>query len=174
MDESTSAALARLLSVAYQDTGQSRRVVSFLLAWWNAGTCGGFDLTDMWGLDQSLREDILCVFTFVAFDQNYPDTLGRSREFLRVLRRWRPHLLEPRQHDCAETACQDEADDVPYEDVACALEFGLPIASAQVDPDVFMAEMTAAAERGDREAREFLDLFSRWELKFGAKLIKRT
>ncbi|WP_456304106.1 DUF7673 family protein, partial [Acetobacter pasteurianus] len=39
------AALARLIKIAKGDTGQSRRVADFLLAWWNAGSCGSFDLT---------------------------------------------------------------------------------------------------------------------------------
>jgi hypothetical protein len=38
------AALDRLLAIAQADTGQSRRVANFLLAWWNAGECGGFHL----------------------------------------------------------------------------------------------------------------------------------
>jgi hypothetical protein len=45
------AALERLIRIANRDTGQSRRVASFLLAWWNAEECGGFDLTDLWGID---------------------------------------------------------------------------------------------------------------------------
>jgi hypothetical protein len=34
-----------LLDVAERDTGQSGRVRNFLLAFWNAEECGGFDLT---------------------------------------------------------------------------------------------------------------------------------
>jgi hypothetical protein len=34
------AALDRLVAIAQSDTGQSRRVANFLLAWWNAGSCG--------------------------------------------------------------------------------------------------------------------------------------
>ena len=36
-------ALERLLLIALRGTGQSRRVANFLLAWWNANQCGGFD-----------------------------------------------------------------------------------------------------------------------------------
>ena len=36
------AALNRLIAIAHNDTGQSRRVAGFLLAWWNADECGGF------------------------------------------------------------------------------------------------------------------------------------
>lgn len=40
MTELERAALERLLGHAQRDTGQSRRVADFLLAWWNAANCG--------------------------------------------------------------------------------------------------------------------------------------
>lgn len=40
------AALERLLEVARADTHQARYAANFLLAWWNAGDLGDFDLTD--------------------------------------------------------------------------------------------------------------------------------
>jgi len=43
------AALDRLIQIAKGGTGQSRKVANFLLAWWNAEACGGFDLTDSQG-----------------------------------------------------------------------------------------------------------------------------
>lgn len=94
MDDQTRAALERLLEVADRDTGQSRRCADFLLAWWNADTCGGFDLTDLWGLDTDLREDIRTVFAFISRNQHYPDTLGFERRFNRLVRGWRRHLVE--------------------------------------------------------------------------------
>ena len=42
------AALERLIKIAQADTGQSQRTAEFLLSWWNAETCGGFDLTTLW------------------------------------------------------------------------------------------------------------------------------
>ena len=48
MTNSQRTALERLIRVAQSDTGQSRIVANFLLAWWNAAECGGFDLTDVW------------------------------------------------------------------------------------------------------------------------------
>jgi hypothetical protein len=51
----------RLFRVAQGDTGQSRIVANFLLAWWNAAECGGFDLTDVWSVDTAIAEDILQV-----------------------------------------------------------------------------------------------------------------
>jgi len=45
MTEAEKAALEKLLKIAGGDTAQSRKVADFLLAWWNAGKCGGYDLT---------------------------------------------------------------------------------------------------------------------------------
>ena len=58
MPTATWAALERLLEVARADTHQARYAANFLLAWWNAGDLGGFDLTDAWGLDDSLRSEV--------------------------------------------------------------------------------------------------------------------
>jgi len=44
-------ALERLLDHAQRDSGQSRRIADFLLKWWNAGECGGFDITIAGGCD---------------------------------------------------------------------------------------------------------------------------
>lgn len=52
------AVLSRLIRIAQGDTGQSRRIADFLLAWWNAGSCGGFDLTTLWGLDSDIAADM--------------------------------------------------------------------------------------------------------------------
>lgn len=87
-------ALQRLLLVAASDTGQSRKVANFLLAWWNAETCGGFDLTDLWGLDASLRNDAITVFGMVARVNSYPDTAGFKAEFERMVADWRPELVK--------------------------------------------------------------------------------
>ena len=171
MDKEVKDSLLRLLEVAYSDTGQSRRVAAFLLAWWNADTCGGFDLTDMWGLDLSLRQDILVVFGYIAFEQHYPDTLGWSHEFGRVLRGWRPHLIEPSSTNQSEARVEDpEIEESREEDcwfeIKCA-----PQPADQQDPDVVLNEMRLAAEQGNAEASEFLELLARWEVKFGAKLV---
>ncbi len=93
LDESQRAALERLLEVAYRDTGQSRRVSDFLLSWWNANECGGFDMTDLWGLDTSLMCDVLVIIVAIAKLQAYPDTLGYELQFNRLIRTWRPQLL---------------------------------------------------------------------------------
>jgi hypothetical protein len=86
-DNEVIAAMERLLRVAYSDTGQSKRVADFLLAWWNARENGGFDLTDLWSLDTTLRVDVVRVFAFVAGHQLYPDALGY--DLAPLVRQWR-------------------------------------------------------------------------------------
>jgi hypothetical protein len=84
------AALERLIDVARGDTGQSRKVANFLLAWWNAEECGGFDLTDVWGVDPPIAADMLAVFGLLAGCQQYPDTMGYGKQFEGTIRTWRP------------------------------------------------------------------------------------
>ena len=88
------AALERLIAIAQSDTGQARRVADFLLAWWNAGECGGFDLTNLWGVDASIAEDMVIVFGYVARAHAYPDVLGFNAEFQSIVRGWRPELAD--------------------------------------------------------------------------------
>ena len=89
------AALERLIEVAHRDTGQSRKVANFLLAWWNAQECGGFDPTDLWNVDRSIAEDMLTVFGLLIHCINYPDTLGYGSDFAALIRAWRPALVKP-------------------------------------------------------------------------------
>ncbi len=85
----SSAALERLIQIAQGDTGQSRIVANFLLAWWNAGECGGFDLTDVWGVDTAIAVDMLRVFALLAGCHHYPDAMGYSKQFEAIVRIWR-------------------------------------------------------------------------------------
>jgi hypothetical protein len=82
-------ALERLISVAEGDTGQSCRVANFLLAWWNAEENGGFDLTDLWNVDDAIRADMVTVFDLIATTRIYPDRLGYEGPFTRILAMWR-------------------------------------------------------------------------------------
>ena len=87
-------ALHRLIAIAQQDTGQSRRVADFLLAWWNAESCGGFDLTHLWAVDEAIAKDMLIVFAYIARVTNYPDVLGYKSQFQSIVRDWRPELRD--------------------------------------------------------------------------------
>ena len=82
------AALERLIQIANGDTGQCRKVASFLLAWWNAAECGGFDLTDLWGVDDDIAADMIAVFAFLPQCHHYPDTLGYTRQFQAIVQAW--------------------------------------------------------------------------------------
>ena len=93
MEPTTWAALERLLEDARGDTGQARYVANFLLAWWNAVELGGFDLTDCWGLDGRIRDDIITVFAFVARHDEYPSAYSFRSEFEDLVRLWRPNVL---------------------------------------------------------------------------------
>lgn len=93
MNPEQRAALTRLLAIAKRDTGQSRRVADFLLAWWNAGECGGFDFTTMWGCDTEIVNDMAIVFAYIGHNSHYPDSLGMGAEFEAVVHAWRPELV---------------------------------------------------------------------------------
>ena len=89
------APIRRLIAIARSDTGQSRRVANFLLAWWNAGSCGGFDLTDLWAVDQTIADDLLATAAFIAGHHEYPDSYGLREDFEALVTLWRPQLLQP-------------------------------------------------------------------------------
>ena len=82
-------ALERLIQLALGNTGQSGRVASFLLAWWNAEECGGFDLTDLWRVDTAIATDMVTVFGMIAERNHYQDTLGYGASFEKLVASWR-------------------------------------------------------------------------------------
>ena len=86
-------ALENLLAHAQGDTGQSRRIADFLLAWWNPSACGKYDMTTGWGLDEEIAEDMCVVFRHATRAGSYPDTLGYGPQFEAVVRAWRPELI---------------------------------------------------------------------------------
>ena len=92
LTERQQAALERLIYVARADTGQSRRVASFLLAWWNAAECGGFDLTDLWSVDRAIADDMLTILSLLCRCACYPDTFGYGPQFAALVQEWRPTL----------------------------------------------------------------------------------
>lgn len=98
MDTDTRAALDRLLEIASRDTGQSRRCADFLLSWWNAESCGGFDPTDLWGVDLQIKRDMVRMLSFIALNPHYPDALGYRAEFEALVEQWRPDLCQPKPH----------------------------------------------------------------------------
>lgn len=82
-------ALGRLLDIARRDTGQSRRVANFLLAWHNAEENGGWDPTDLWNVDAAIADDMLTVLRLIRESNRYPGGLGFEKEIQAVRRSWR-------------------------------------------------------------------------------------
>ena len=86
-------ALERMLKIAAGNTDQSRNVADFLLAWWNAASCGSYDITTGWSVDDEIMEDMCVVFRLASRARSYPDTLGYESEFRAIVEEWRPELV---------------------------------------------------------------------------------
>lgn len=82
-------ALGRLFDVARRDTGQSRRVANFLLAWHNAEENGGWDPIDLWNVDAPIADDMLLVLRLIRDCSRYPDDIGFGKEIQAVWELWR-------------------------------------------------------------------------------------
>jgi hypothetical protein len=62
---------------------------------WNLGyaeECGGFDLTDLWGVDRSIASDMLTVFSLLTARRQYPDAMGYGKQFEAIVRAKGPRL----------------------------------------------------------------------------------
>lgn len=92
MEDRVRFALEKLLNVAHGDTGQSRRVANFILAWWNADVHGGFNLADLADVDRDVCEDMVTVFTFLAREEDLVYPGAYKPEIIQIIRRWRPDL----------------------------------------------------------------------------------
>ncbi len=83
-------ALRRLLKIAMSDTGQSRRVADFLLAWHNGPENGGWDPTDLWSVDAAIADDIVLLIQSIRIHHGeYPGDLGFQDEIAKVWELWR-------------------------------------------------------------------------------------
>jgi hypothetical protein len=71
------AALSRLVTIGHGHSGQCVYVRQFLLAWWNAGENGGFDLANLFCVDDQIAADMVTVFVMVASVMAYPDGCER-------------------------------------------------------------------------------------------------
>ena len=92
MPPGTRDAFERLLAVAKSDTNQARRVAGFLLAWWNAESLGGFDIADLFAVDESLALDMAAIFSWLATQGNavYPTEYRADIE--KLIEDWRPDV----------------------------------------------------------------------------------
>jgi hypothetical protein len=82
-------ALGRLCAIARRDTGQSRRVANFLLAWHNTAENGGWDPTDLWNVDTAIACDMLTVLQLASDSRKYPGDLGFEPEISAIWQLWR-------------------------------------------------------------------------------------
>ncbi|MGJ3629845.1 DUF7673 family protein [Sphingomonas sp. MMS24-JH45] len=81
----TGEALGRLIAIADSDTGQSRRIASFLLSWWD-GAEGGAPIVDICEVDRELREDMLIIIAYLAENGvTYADAWGRREDMERLI-----------------------------------------------------------------------------------------
>ncbi len=92
MTDHERAAFERLLKIAKSDAGQSRRVASFILSWWNASSLGGFDLADLFAVDQSIAADMGTIFVCLGRQSEpfYPEDY--ETEIEAVIEAWRPEI----------------------------------------------------------------------------------
>lgn len=82
--------LTRLFKLAAGRTGQGRRVADFLLAWWDAERCGGFNPATLWELEAKNAKDLLAVLQLIARCRHYPESLGYGPALEQVLQVWEP------------------------------------------------------------------------------------
>jgi hypothetical protein len=83
-------ALARLCAIALRDTGQSRHIADFLLAWYNATENGKWDPTDLWSVDEAIADDVLTVLRLIRQQHGkYPNDVGFEPEIHRIWQLWR-------------------------------------------------------------------------------------
>lgn len=102
MDGQTRAAFERLLDLARSDTGQARIAANFVLAWWNAGSLGAFDIAELFSVDRYVAVDMARVFSYIA-DLNAAEYPTEYRaEIEGIIGAWRPDVWAAAQE--ADTA----------------------------------------------------------------------
>ena len=88
--EEVGEAIARLIAVASDDTGQSARAADFLLAWWNGGDNGHFPILHLCNCDATISEDMLIVMAYLAQEPTvYADAWGYRDAMTALVERWR-------------------------------------------------------------------------------------
>lgn len=89
-----SAALERLLAVAQSDTGQAGRVASFILAWWNGESFGGFDFADLFAVDERIALDMATIFAWLAKQGGAVYPTEYRADIDQIIQQWRPEVWE--------------------------------------------------------------------------------
>jgi len=88
--DTETAAIGRLVTIAKTGTGQGRKVANFLLAWWNAAEWGGFDLTDLASVDDTIAADMMTVCASIVRELHYPV----RADMIDILHAHRPEYAE--------------------------------------------------------------------------------
>ncbi len=87
-------ALDVLIPVARSDTGQSRRVANFLLAWWNGPDLGHLEVVDIASIDRELAEAMCVILLFLGqHGMEYANLWGRRKDMEDLFDLWRSHLI---------------------------------------------------------------------------------
>ena len=95
MDHNVDGAVRRLLAIAQGDTGQSRRVADFLLAWWNGSDLGHFPIEHLWNVDRAISTDMVAILAYLGQQPSavYADAFGFDAEMRALVERWRSEML---------------------------------------------------------------------------------
>jgi len=80
-------ALTRLFDLAEGYSGGSLRARTLLCAWWNGAELGGFDLADLWSLDDDVLAAAVTVIELIARMPcgTYPDKWPEFADRMRAL-----------------------------------------------------------------------------------------
>ena len=95
MNTDVPSAVRRLLAIAQSDTGQSRRVADFLLAWWNGDELGHFPIEHLWNVDQAISQDMVTILAYLSKQPCavYASALGIDAEMRGLVESCRPEVL---------------------------------------------------------------------------------
>ena len=86
-------AAKKLFALALENHGASKKAANFILSWCNAYGFGGFDFTELWGLDEENQRAVFVVIIFLTTQHSYFEQYGFRRDVNKVIRKWRGHLL---------------------------------------------------------------------------------
>lgn len=84
-----------MITIARSDTGQSRRVADFLLAWWNGADLGHFPIEHLWNVDRAISTDMVTILGYLASQPSavYASAFGLDDAMRALVERWRPEVL---------------------------------------------------------------------------------
>ena len=82
-------AIGLLLDIADSHRPDARQAANFMLSWWNAGACGGFDLQDLRQMGSRQGEQVAEVLDLIWEVGCGPEHLGYSSDFKDLVEKWR-------------------------------------------------------------------------------------